>query len=148
MCSKWYVQQPILTWSCLFAAEYFIPQGWQVLPILTAAHLDTSLHQNPSEFDPSRWAVCNFHSYQSPNLKIQYLWFLSLFFAIWRASIVSIFFPSLGRIEPLSRKCPLLVVDCGCVRGLILLDWRPQFSFTILSSIIGEYPFFPFGCHR
>ncbi|KAG5527144.1 hypothetical protein RHGRI_028156 [Rhododendron griersonianum] len=40
-----------------FKAEYFIPQGWQVLPILTAAHLDTSLHQNPSEFDPSRWAA-------------------------------------------------------------------------------------------
>ncbi|KAF7114398.1 hypothetical protein RHSIM_RhsimUnG0087500 [Rhododendron simsii] len=36
--------------------EYSIPQGWQVLPILTAAHLDPSLHQNPSEFDPSRWA--------------------------------------------------------------------------------------------
>ncbi|KAI8533561.1 hypothetical protein RHMOL_Rhmol10G0020300 [Rhododendron molle] len=40
-----------------FKAEYIIPQGWQVLPILTAAHLDPSLHQNPSEFDPSRWAA-------------------------------------------------------------------------------------------
>ncbi|KAH7845458.1 hypothetical protein Vadar_002347 [Vaccinium darrowii] len=39
-----------------FKAEYVIPQGWQVLPILTGAHLDPSLHQNPSEFDPSRWA--------------------------------------------------------------------------------------------
>ncbi|KAH7841926.1 hypothetical protein Vadar_013176 [Vaccinium darrowii] len=35
---------------------YVIPQGWQVLPVFTAAHLDPSLHQNPSDFDPSRWA--------------------------------------------------------------------------------------------
>ena len=27
--------------------------------MLTGAHLDPSLHQNPSHFDPSRWVVCN-----------------------------------------------------------------------------------------
>ncbi|PSS30192.1 Cytochrome P450 724B1 isoform 2 [Actinidia chinensis var. chinensis] len=35
--------------------EYIIPGGWKVLPVLTGAHLDPSLHQNPSHFDPSRW---------------------------------------------------------------------------------------------
>ncbi|XP_052197426.1 cytochrome P450 724B1 [Diospyros lotus] len=37
--------------------EYLIPAGWKVLPVLSGAHLDPSLHQNPSEFDPSRWVV-------------------------------------------------------------------------------------------
>lgn len=37
---------------------YYIPAGWQVLPVFTAVHLDPSIHQNPSEFDPSRWNVC------------------------------------------------------------------------------------------
>ncbi|GMP29441.1 hypothetical protein CsSME_00004546 [Camellia sinensis var. sinensis] len=31
-------------------------KGWKVLSILTALHLDLSLHENPSDFDPSRWA--------------------------------------------------------------------------------------------
>uniref|UniRef100_A0A1S3YJY2 Cytochrome P450 724B1-like n=1 Tax=Nicotiana tabacum TaxID=4097 RepID=A0A1S3YJY2_TOBAC len=35
---------------------YHIPAGWKVLPILSAVHLDPSLHQNPSEFNPWRWA--------------------------------------------------------------------------------------------
>ncbi|XP_065879460.1 cytochrome P450 724B1-like [Euphorbia lathyris] len=35
--------------------EYVIPCGWKVLPILAAAHFDTSLHQNPFDFDPWRW---------------------------------------------------------------------------------------------
>ncbi|OIT05729.1 cytochrome p450 724b1 [Nicotiana attenuata] len=35
---------------------YYIPAGWKVLPILSAVHLDPSLHQNPSEFNPWRWA--------------------------------------------------------------------------------------------
>ncbi|KAK4417831.1 cytochrome [Sesamum alatum] len=35
--------------------EYVIPQGWQVLPIFSAPHLDPSLHQHPSEFNPWRW---------------------------------------------------------------------------------------------
>ncbi|GMH25070.1 hypothetical protein Nepgr_026913 [Nepenthes gracilis] len=35
---------------------YVIPAGWKVLPVFTAAHLDPSLHQNPSQFDPWRWA--------------------------------------------------------------------------------------------
>ncbi|GAB2212338.1 hypothetical protein Droror1_Dr00020298, partial [Drosera rotundifolia] len=34
---------------------YVIPAGWKVLPIFTAAHLDPSLHHDPSHFDPSRW---------------------------------------------------------------------------------------------
>ncbi|KAL0344058.1 UNVERIFIED_CONTAM: Ras-related protein RABB1c [Sesamum angustifolium] len=36
--------------------EYVIPEGWQVLPIFSATHLDPSLHQHPSEFNPWRWA--------------------------------------------------------------------------------------------
>ncbi|KAL3813840.1 hypothetical protein ACJIZ3_015108 [Penstemon smallii] len=36
--------------------EYVIPAGWQVLPIILAAHLDPTLHQNPMEFNPWRWA--------------------------------------------------------------------------------------------
>ncbi|KDP46385.1 hypothetical protein JCGZ_10225 [Jatropha curcas] len=35
--------------------EYVIPSGWKVLPVLTGTHLDSSLHQNPFEFDPWRW---------------------------------------------------------------------------------------------
>ncbi|KAL9454714.1 hypothetical protein AB3S75_010174 [Citrus x aurantiifolia] len=35
--------------------EYLIPSGWKVLPIFTAAHFDPNLHENPSEFNPSRW---------------------------------------------------------------------------------------------
>ncbi|CAA0824523.1 cytochrome P450- family 724- subfamily A-polypeptide 1 [Striga hermonthica] len=34
---------------------YVIPEGWQVLPIILGAHLDPTLHQNPSEFNPWRW---------------------------------------------------------------------------------------------
>lgn len=37
---------------------YYIPAGWQVLPVFTAVHLDPAIHQNPSKFDPSRWNVC------------------------------------------------------------------------------------------
>ncbi|CAL5371748.1 unnamed protein product [Camellia sinensis] len=36
--------------------EFLIPAGWKVLPILSSPHLDPSLHNNPSQFDPSRWA--------------------------------------------------------------------------------------------
>lgn len=36
---------------------YHIPAGWKVLPILSAVHLDPSLHENPSEFNPWRWNV-------------------------------------------------------------------------------------------
>ncbi|EOA22324.1 hypothetical protein CARUB_v10002931mg [Capsella rubella] len=35
--------------------EYVIPKGWKVFPILTAVHLDPSLHENPFEFNPMRW---------------------------------------------------------------------------------------------
>ncbi|KAJ4961227.1 hypothetical protein NE237_021137 [Protea cynaroides] len=34
---------------------YLIPSGWKVLPILTAAHLNPSLHENATEFNPWRW---------------------------------------------------------------------------------------------
>uniref|UniRef100_A0A1S4AA91 Cytochrome P450 724B1-like n=1 Tax=Nicotiana tabacum TaxID=4097 RepID=A0A1S4AA91_TOBAC len=34
---------------------YYIPAGWKVLPMLSVVHLDSSLHQNPSEFNPWRW---------------------------------------------------------------------------------------------
>ncbi|GAB4848050.1 hypothetical protein Ancab_002711 [Ancistrocladus abbreviatus] len=34
---------------------YVIPARWKVLPVFTAAHLDPSLHRNPSDFNPSRW---------------------------------------------------------------------------------------------
>ncbi|KAI3474940.1 hypothetical protein Pfo_030251 [Paulownia fortunei] len=35
--------------------EYVIPAGWQVLPILSAPHLDPCLHEHPLEFNPWRW---------------------------------------------------------------------------------------------
>ncbi|CAK9135852.1 unnamed protein product [Ilex paraguariensis] len=35
--------------------DYLIPAGWQVLPVFTASHLDPSIHENPSEFNPWRW---------------------------------------------------------------------------------------------
>lgn len=34
---------------------YHIPGGWQVLPVFTAVHLDPSLHDSPSDFNPWRW---------------------------------------------------------------------------------------------
>ncbi|KAK1383871.1 putative cholesterol monooxygenase (Side-chain-cleaving) [Heracleum sosnowskyi] len=34
---------------------YYIPAGWQVLPVFTAVHMDPAIHQNPSKFDPLRW---------------------------------------------------------------------------------------------
>lgn len=43
----------------MYIAEYLIPSGWKVLPVFTAAHFDLNLHENPSEFNPSRWTVCN-----------------------------------------------------------------------------------------
>ncbi|KAK9119903.1 hypothetical protein Scep_017996 [Stephania cephalantha] len=36
---------------------YHIPCGWRVLPVFSAVHLDPSLHENASQFDPWRWAV-------------------------------------------------------------------------------------------
>ncbi|XP_015163569.1 cytochrome P450 724B1-like [Solanum tuberosum] len=35
---------------------YHIPAGWKILPIFSSMHLDPSLHENPSEFNPWRWA--------------------------------------------------------------------------------------------
>lgn len=34
---------------------YTIPCGWKVLPVLSAVHLDTSLHSDALQFHPSRW---------------------------------------------------------------------------------------------
>ncbi|THU66380.1 hypothetical protein C4D60_Mb05t13540 [Musa balbisiana] len=39
--------------------EYLIPCGWKVLPVLSAVHLDSSLHGNPQEFHPWRWEGYN-----------------------------------------------------------------------------------------
>lgn len=38
-------------------ADYVIPAGWKVLPVLSAGHLDPTLFENPLEFDPFRWNV-------------------------------------------------------------------------------------------
>ncbi|KAL6999820.1 hypothetical protein U1Q18_000976 [Sarracenia purpurea var. burkii] len=35
--------------------DYIIPSGWKVLPVLSAVHLDPSLHENALEFHPWRW---------------------------------------------------------------------------------------------
>ncbi|KAL5793284.1 hypothetical protein ACOSP7_001878 [Xanthoceras sorbifolium] len=37
--------------------EYIIPSGWKVLPMFTGAHVDPSLHENPTEFNPWRWST-------------------------------------------------------------------------------------------
>ncbi|KAJ4762419.1 cytochrome P450 family protein [Rhynchospora pubera] len=34
---------------------YVIPRGWKVLPVLSAVHLDGSIHKDPQEFNPWRW---------------------------------------------------------------------------------------------
>lgn len=34
---------------------YEIPCGWEVVPIISAAHLDSSIFDNPQSYDPSRW---------------------------------------------------------------------------------------------
>ncbi|OVA17629.1 Cytochrome P450 [Macleaya cordata] len=34
---------------------FLIPSGWKVLPIFAAAHLDPSIHENATEFNPWRW---------------------------------------------------------------------------------------------
>lgn len=39
------------------SADYFIPRGWKVLPVLSAANLDPSLHVNSLQFHPWRWEV-------------------------------------------------------------------------------------------
>ncbi|KAE8661690.1 CYP724B1 protein [Hibiscus syriacus] len=36
---------------------YFIPAGWKILPMLTAAHFNPSLHEDPMEFNPWRWTT-------------------------------------------------------------------------------------------
>ncbi|XXG49450.1 hypothetical protein AAC387_Pa02g3635 [Persea americana] len=34
---------------------FLIPSGWKVLPVFSSVHLDTSLHENASQFCPWRW---------------------------------------------------------------------------------------------
>uniref|UniRef100_A0A453IKZ7 Cytochrome P450 90B1 n=1 Tax=Aegilops tauschii subsp. strangulata TaxID=200361 RepID=A0A453IKZ7_AEGTS len=34
---------------------YDIPSGWKILPVLAAVHLDSSLYEDPSSFNPWRW---------------------------------------------------------------------------------------------
>jgi steroid 22-alpha-hydroxylase len=36
---------------------YDIPSGWKILPVLAAVHLDSSLYEDPSHFNPWRWKV-------------------------------------------------------------------------------------------
>ncbi|KAH0987947.1 hypothetical protein GBA52_015124 [Prunus armeniaca] len=38
-------------------SKLVIPSRWKVLPIFYGAHLDQALHENPTEFDPWRWAI-------------------------------------------------------------------------------------------
>ncbi|XP_062009217.1 cytochrome P450 724B1-like [Rosa rugosa] len=35
--------------------DYKIPSGWKVLPVISASHLDPSLHANALDFHPWRW---------------------------------------------------------------------------------------------
>ncbi|WCJ27935.1 Cytochrome P450 724B1 [Euphorbia peplus] len=48
--------------------EYVIPSGWTVLPILAAAHLDPSIHENPFDFNPWRWSTAD-HNKGTTNSK-------------------------------------------------------------------------------
>ena len=41
-----------------FVAEFVIPAGWKVIPVLSAGHLDPTLFENPLDFNPFRWNVC------------------------------------------------------------------------------------------
>ncbi|CAL4921643.1 unnamed protein product [Urochloa decumbens] len=34
---------------------YDIPKGWKILPVLAAVHLDSSLYEDPNQFNPWRW---------------------------------------------------------------------------------------------
>lgn len=38
-------------------AGFLIPSGWKVFPIFSAANFDSTLHENPFEFNPWRWFV-------------------------------------------------------------------------------------------
>ncbi|KAK7338608.1 hypothetical protein VNO77_19227 [Canavalia gladiata] len=35
--------------------DFVIPAGWKVLPVLSYGHLDPTVFENPSEFNPFRW---------------------------------------------------------------------------------------------
>jgi len=42
---------------CLCLKGYDIPCGWKVLPVISAAHLDPELFDQPNQFNPWRWQV-------------------------------------------------------------------------------------------
>ena len=42
---------------------YDIPCGWKVLPVISAVHLDPSLFDQPQHFNPWRWQVSFFYTY-------------------------------------------------------------------------------------
>lgn len=46
---------------------YDIPSGWKVLPVIAAVHLDSSLFDQPQEFNPWRWQNSNGGSSTWPN---------------------------------------------------------------------------------
>ncbi|XP_038990056.1 cytochrome P450 90B2-like isoform X2 [Phoenix dactylifera] len=37
---------------------YDIPRGWKILPVFAAVHLDSSLYDDPHQFNPWRWQIC------------------------------------------------------------------------------------------
>ncbi|PKA61930.1 Cytochrome P450 90B1 [Apostasia shenzhenica] len=48
---------------------YDIPCGWEVIPILSAAHLDPSIYDDPQQFNPWRWqGIVNSISMMNKNI--------------------------------------------------------------------------------
>ncbi|KAH9300970.1 hypothetical protein KI387_012553, partial [Taxus chinensis] len=45
---------------------YEIPAGWKVLPVFDAVHLDSTVYENPMEFDPWRWQNVESGTYFTP----------------------------------------------------------------------------------
>ncbi|CAL2257242.1 unnamed protein product [Prunus armeniaca] len=54
----------------IVGAELVIPSRWKVLLIFYGAHLDQALHENPTEFDPWRWA----EDYKEMSKKVSVWW--------------------------------------------------------------------------
>lgn len=40
-----------------FFKGYDIPCGWEVVPIISAAHLDSNIYDDPQTYNPWRWQV-------------------------------------------------------------------------------------------
>ncbi|XP_038877545.1 cytochrome P450 90B1 [Benincasa hispida] len=49
---------------------YFIPRGWKVLPVISAAHLDPLVFDQPHHFNPWRWQQMNGSSLGNPSTTI------------------------------------------------------------------------------